>query len=83
MRNPRNHSVAELLAEEARLIALIDRLEGYRVVRSNRAQAARTLANVQRELNQRDEPEAFVLDEVGYLKAAMRQREGMEQVNVY
>ena len=53
MKNPRNHSVAELLTEEARLIALIDKLKGFRVVKGNRARAQKTLANVQRELNHR------------------------------
>jgi hypothetical protein len=80
MRNPRNHSDAELLAEESRLIALIDRLEGKRVVKSNRACAQKSLSNVQRELNQR---EVFVLDESEYLNAAMRERESREAINVY
>ena len=55
MKNPRNYNTVELLAEEQRLLALIDKLAEYRhgPMRSNRERATLTLRNVQRELNSR------------------------------
>ena len=53
MNNPRTETTQQLLTEEQRLIALIDKLAGKRVVIGNRARAQKSLSNVQRELNQR------------------------------
>jgi hypothetical protein len=52
--NPRNETTEYLLKEETRLIALIDKLAGNKHFGKNmRGKAKNTLANVQRELNQR------------------------------
>ena len=53
IRNPRTCKDCTLKEEELRLIILIDRLEGVRFMKQNRARAQKSLTNVQRELNHR------------------------------
>ena len=53
IKSPRNETTVDLLSEENRLYSMLVRLKKYSFMKGNRAQARRSLDNIQRELNQR------------------------------